>query len=38
MLAIQLIGLGILALQAKNYFEEVFHLGSRTGRTETREP
>jgi glycosyltransferase involved in cell wall biosynthesis len=38
MLAIQLIGLGILALQAKNYFEEVFHLGSRTGRTEAREP
>lgn len=32
MLAIQLIGLGILALQAKNYFEEVFHLGSRAGR------
>lgn len=37
MLAIQLIGLGILALQAKNYFEEVFHLGSRAGRRETRE-
>jgi hypothetical protein len=32
MLSIQLIGLGILALQAKHYFEEVFHLGSRTGR------
>ena len=29
MLAIQLIGLGILAMQSKNYFEEVFHLGSR---------
>lgn len=29
MLSIQLIGLGILAMQAKNYFEEVFHLGSR---------
>jgi glycosyltransferase involved in cell wall biosynthesis len=27
MLAIQLIGLGILALQAKNYFEELFYLG-----------
>lgn len=38
MLAVQLIGLGILALQSKHYFEEVFHLGSRTGRTETREP
>jgi len=38
MLAIQLIGLGILALQAKNYFEELFHLGSRTGRTGHREP
>jgi glycosyltransferase involved in cell wall biosynthesis len=38
MLSIQLIGLGILALQAKNYFEEVFHLGSKTGRAETREP
>jgi hypothetical protein len=32
MLAVQLIGLGILALQAKNYFEEVFHLGSGAGR------
>jgi hypothetical protein len=28
MLAIQLVGLGILALQSKNYFEEMFHLGS----------
>jgi glycosyltransferase involved in cell wall biosynthesis len=28
MLAIQLISLGILALQSKNYFEEIFHLGS----------
>lgn len=28
MLAIQLISLGILALQGKNYFEEIFHLGS----------
>jgi glycosyltransferase involved in cell wall biosynthesis len=33
MLSIQLIGLGILALQAKNYFEEVFHLGSQAGHT-----
>ena len=28
MLAIQLISLGILALQSKSYFEEVFHLGA----------
>jgi hypothetical protein len=28
MLAIQLISLGVLALQNKNYFEELFHLGS----------
>ncbi len=28
MLAIQLISLGVLALQSKNYFEEIFHLGS----------
>ena len=28
MLAIQLISLGILALQSKQYFEEIFHLGS----------
>lgn len=28
MLGIQLVGLGILALQNKNYFEEIFHLGS----------
>jgi glycosyltransferase involved in cell wall biosynthesis len=28
MLAIQLLSLGILALQSKSYFEEVFHLGS----------
>jgi glycosyltransferase involved in cell wall biosynthesis len=27
MLAIQLIGMGVLALQAKNYFEELFYLG-----------
>ncbi len=38
MLAIQLIGLGILALQAKNYFEEVFHLGSRARRERAPEP
>ena len=29
MLAIQLIGLGVLSLQSKQYFEELFHLGSR---------
>jgi len=28
MISIQLISLGILAMQSKNYFEEVFHLGS----------
>ena len=28
MLAIQLVSLGILALQSKSYFEEMFHLGS----------
>ncbi len=28
MLAIQLIGLGLLTLQSKKYFEELFHLGS----------
>ncbi len=28
MLSIQLIGLGIMALQSKNYFEEMFHLAS----------
>lgn len=28
MLAIQLIGLGILALQSKSYFEEIFNLGT----------
>jgi len=39
MLAIQLISLGILALQSKNYFEEVFHLASTIYRSnnETRE-
>jgi glycosyltransferase involved in cell wall biosynthesis len=33
MLAIQLISLGILALQAKSYFEEIFHLGSTIYKT-----
>jgi glycosyltransferase involved in cell wall biosynthesis len=28
MLAIQLIGLGVLSLQSKQYYEELFHLGS----------
>ena len=28
MLSVQLIGLGMLSLQAKNYFEELFHQGS----------
>ena len=33
MLSIQLVGLGILALQNKNYFEEMFHLASTIYRT-----
>jgi glycosyltransferase involved in cell wall biosynthesis len=33
MLSIQLISLGILALQSKNYFEEIFHLASTIYRT-----
>ncbi len=32
MLSIQLISLGILALQSKSYFEEVYFLGAKTGR------
>lgn len=28
MLSVQLVGMGILSLQAKNYFEELFHQGS----------
>jgi glycosyltransferase involved in cell wall biosynthesis len=32
MLAIQLISLGILSLQSKSYFEEIFHLGSTINR------
>jgi hypothetical protein len=28
MLALQLISLGIIALQSKRYFEELFHLGT----------
>jgi glycosyltransferase involved in cell wall biosynthesis len=32
MLAVQLLGLGALALQAKNYFEELFFLGSANAR------
>ncbi len=39
MLGIQLVGLGILALQNKNYFEEIFHLASTIYRSqqETRD-
>jgi glycosyltransferase involved in cell wall biosynthesis len=33
MLAIQLISLGILALQSKSYFEEIFHLGANVKRS-----
>lgn len=36
MLAIQLIGLGIMALQSKNYFEEIFHLASGIYREQRR--
>lgn len=36
MLAVQLIGLGILALQNKQYFDELFDLGSQTSRTAYR--
>lgn len=32
MLAVQLISLGILAVQSKSYFEEIFYLGSRQRR------
>lgn len=38
MLSIQLIGLGILAVQAKNYFEEAFHLGSHAARRQDAAP
>ena len=34
MLAVQLIGLGMQALQSKNYYEEIFHLTSRIYRLE----
>lgn len=37
MLAIQLISLGILALQSKSYFEEIFHLGSTMKKTIDRD-
>lgn len=37
MLAIQLLGLGTLALQAKNYFEELFFLGSTIASRTRRE-
>ena len=36
MLAVQLVGLGILALQNKQYFDELFDLGSQTKRTAYR--
>jgi len=32
-LAIQFISLGILALQSKRYFEEIFHLGTTIYKT-----
>ena len=34
MLAIQLISLGILALQSKSYFEEIFHIASTIYRSQ----
>jgi len=37
MLAVQLIGLGILALQNKQYFDELFDLGSYTIRKGLRQ-
>jgi glycosyltransferase involved in cell wall biosynthesis len=36
MLAVQLIGLGVLALQSKQYFDELFDLGSSTRRSSNR--
>ncbi len=36
MLAIQLISLGILSLQSKNYFEEIFYLGSTINRANNK--
>lgn len=36
MLAVQLVGLGIMALQNMHYFEELFDLGSRAGRAKHR--
>lgn len=36
MLAVQLIGLGILAVQSKQYFDELFDLGSRSSRERYR--
>lgn len=38
MLAVQLIGLGILALQNMKYFEELFDLGSQSERSKFRRP
>ena len=37
MLAIQLISLGILSLQSKSYFEEIFHLGTTINRMNNRQ-
>ena len=36
MIAIQLIGLGILALQSTHYFEEIFHLVTTVLKTQRR--
>jgi len=37
MLGIQLVSLGILALQSKSYFEEIYHLGSTVLKEERRQ-
>ena len=37
MLAVQLISLGVLALQSKSYFEELFHLGSTIYRSKNEQ-
>jgi hypothetical protein len=37
MLSVQLVGLGVLALQNKQYFDELFDLGSHTLRIPNRQ-
>jgi hypothetical protein len=38
MLGVQFVSLAILTLQAKRYFEELFHLGTSTRRLMSDEP